>query len=164
MQEAISLRDLFFHSTTLFYCGVYGIVCCNCIPTSKQRCWTFMFTYSPPLSLWRILIFLMDWFSASSLKSLRCSKTLHFCLRKYTKVYHEKSSRNVITYLALLMDIWGKGPIKSLWMSSKGEEALLAFPFSNFSWGCLLRTHPQQALLHVLELCTWSLTSTSRYC
>jgi len=36
---------------------------------------------------------------------------------------------------------WGKGPMISLLKISKGEEALQAFPFSIFSWGCFPRTH-----------------------
>ena len=37
-----------------------------------------------------------------------------------------------------------KGPMRSLWIRSKGEEALWVFPVSNFSWGCFPRTHPSQ--------------------
>jgi len=87
MQLAISLRDLFFLSTIPFFYRVYGTVCCNSIPTSRQIFWTSRFTYSPPLSIWRALIFLPKWVSTSILNSFRCSKALDLYLRNNTQVY-----------------------------------------------------------------------------
>jgi hypothetical protein len=49
----------------------------NCVlqlnTTSSQRCCTSLFTYSPPLFVWRILIIFPNCFSTCALKSLRCS-------------------------------------------------------------------------------------------
>ena len=83
--------------------------------------------------------------SMQVLLSLWDAKKNHvFFHRKYTKGYREKSSTNVSTYLTLLMDEWEKGLIRSLWMISKGEDSLQAFPFSNFSWGCFITTNHWQ--------------------
>ena len=60
-----------YGSTTSFCCALYGIVCCNCISAYEHRHWKILVTYSPPLFVQRILIFLLDWFYASTLKSLR---------------------------------------------------------------------------------------------
>jgi hypothetical protein len=70
------------------------------------------------------LIFFLDYVSTRALKYLRCGKTSDFFLRKKIHVKHEKSSTKMSTYLDLLIDGCGKGPIRSLWIRSKGEESL----------------------------------------
>jgi len=47
MQVNTALRDLFFLLATPFCCGVWGIVCCSCIPSFEQICWTYRFKYPP---------------------------------------------------------------------------------------------------------------------
>jgi hypothetical protein len=47
-----------------------------------------------------------------------------FFPRKKIHVKCDKSSKKMITYLDLLIDGCGKGPMMSLWIGSKGEESL----------------------------------------
>ena len=114
IQFSISFKDRFFLSATSFYCGVYGNVCCSCIPASIQSCCTYLLTYSPPLSVRSILILHPDSFSASALNSIRHSNTSDFNFKKNTQVKREKSSMKVSTYRALLIEGYGNGPIMSL--------------------------------------------------
>jgi hypothetical protein len=114
IQFSISFKDRFFLSATSFYYGVYGTVCCSCIPASIQSCCTYLLTYSPPLSVWSILILHLDSFSTSALNSIRHSNTFDFNLKKNTQVKREKSSMKVSTYRALLIEGCANGPIMSL--------------------------------------------------
>jgi len=56
IQFSISFNDQFFLSATPFFYGVYGTMCCSCIPASIQSYCTYFLTHSPPLSIWIILI------------------------------------------------------------------------------------------------------------
>ena len=61
-------------------------------------------------------------------------------------IWSMRNHKKMSMYLALLIYGWKKGPMRSLWIISKGEEALWVFPLSNFSWGCFQEHIPHRIL------------------
>ena len=138
MQEAISLRDMFFCSVNPFYLGVYGVLCCNCIPASEQRCRTIMFTYSPPI------VCAEDFDLSRGMILCKCFEVFEM-LKKFgfmpEKIQPSISWEIIKKCKHIPRLVNGQIRKGSHQITLDELQGRWAFHFSNFSWGCLPREH-----------------------
>ena len=95
MMHAISIMVMFFLSETLFSWGVYHAVNFFCMPWVLQKFINSFETYSPPLSVLKILMWCPLWFSTSALNCWKQLNALDLCFTKYTHVFLQYPSIQV---------------------------------------------------------------------
>jgi hypothetical protein len=80
---------------------------------------------SPPLSLWRVLIFFLILFSISSLKWIKVLRASDFTVKENFQIYFEKASMKLMQYLYPFIEVMGLDPYRSVNMRFIGSEIIV---------------------------------------
>ena len=151
-----SVSILFAHSVTPFCCGVCGMVSSSSMPVAAQYSCSHWLTYSPPLSMHRVLTCWPCWFANKVLSLINQFMKSLLCFMGFTHIFPDMSSMIVMKYRFPP----SVGCSNSLhrsectqaqqWPDWKGDDVILAHTyasqvtslFSSRSWSTMPLTTP----------------------